>query len=214
MRAFLSAPLRHSKGLPRPTMARIVMKFGGTSMAGIERIRSVARRVKREVDAGNQVAVVVSAMAGDTDRLVNFCREASSLYDPREYDVVVSSGEQVTVGLLAIALQAAGVKARSWHGLAIADPHRRRLRQGADRGHRHRGARRVAGRRRGRGDPGVPGAGRRRPRHHARPRRVGHVGGRGGGGDEGRPLRHLHRRRRRLHHRPAHRAAGAQAASK
>jgi len=97
-------------------MARIVMKFGGTSMAGIERIRAVARRVKREVDAGNQVAVVVSAMAGDTDRLVNFCREASSLYDPREYDVVVSSGEQVTSGLLAIALQAAGVKARSWMG--------------------------------------------------------------------------------------------------
>ena len=92
------------------------MKFGGTSMAGIERIRSVAARVKREVEAGNQVAVVVSAMAGDTDRLVGFCREASSLYDPREYDVVVSSGEQVTSGLLAIALQAAGVKARSWLG--------------------------------------------------------------------------------------------------
>ncbi|CAN5526270.1 aspartate kinase [soil metagenome] len=97
-------------------MARIVMKFGGTSMAGIERIRSVAARVKREVDAGNEVAVVVSAMAGETDRLVNFCREASSLYDPREYDVVVSAGEQITSGLLAIALQAAGVKARSWLG--------------------------------------------------------------------------------------------------
>ena len=92
------------------------MKFGGTSMAGIERIRSVAARVKREVAAGNQVAVVVSAMAGETDRLINFCREASSLYDPREYDVVVSSGEQVTSGLLAIALQAAGVPARSWLG--------------------------------------------------------------------------------------------------
>ncbi|TPG15488.1 aspartate kinase [Sphingomonas oligophenolica] len=97
-------------------MARIVMKFGGTSMAGIERIRHVAARVKREVDADNEVAVVVSAMAGETDRLVNFCREASSLYDPREYDVVVSSGEQITSGLLAIALQAAGVKARSWLG--------------------------------------------------------------------------------------------------
>ena len=97
-------------------MARIVMKFGGTSMAGIERIRSVAARVKREVEAGNQVAVVVSAMAGDTDRLVGFCREASPLYDPREYDVVVSSGEQVTSGLLAIALQAIGVPARSWQG--------------------------------------------------------------------------------------------------
>jgi aspartate kinase len=97
-------------------MARIVMKFGGTSMAGIERIRTVARRVAREVSAGNQVAVVVSAMAGDTDRLVGFCREASPLYDPREYDVVVSSGEQVTSGLLAIALQAIGVPARSWMG--------------------------------------------------------------------------------------------------
>ncbi|MCI1142019.1 aspartate kinase [Sphingomonas sp. WKB10] len=97
-------------------MARIVMKFGGTSMAGIERIRSVAARVKREVEAGNEVAVVVSAMAGETDRLVGFCREASSLYDPREYDVVVAAGEQITSGLLAIALQAAGVPARSWLG--------------------------------------------------------------------------------------------------
>jgi aspartate kinase len=97
-------------------MARIVMKFGGTSMAGIERIRSVAARVKREWQAGNQVAVVVSAMAGETDRLVGFCREASSLYDPKEYDVVVSAGEQITSGLLAIALQAIGVPARSWLG--------------------------------------------------------------------------------------------------
>ena len=97
-------------------MARIVMKFGGTSMAGIERIRSVAARVKREVEAGNEVAVVVSAMAGETDRLVAFCREASALYDPREYDVVVSSGEQITSGLLAIALQSVGVKGRSWMG--------------------------------------------------------------------------------------------------
>jgi aspartate kinase len=97
-------------------MARIVMKFGGTSMAGVERIRAVAERVKREVEAGNQVAVVVSAMAGETDRLVSFCREVSPLYDPREYDVVVASGEQVTSGLLAISLQAIGVKARSFMG--------------------------------------------------------------------------------------------------
>jgi aspartate kinase len=97
-------------------MARIVMKFGGTSMAGIERIRSVAARVKREIDAGHQVAVVVSAMAGETDRLVGFCREASALYDPREYDVVVAAGEQVTSGLLALALQSIGVAARSWLG--------------------------------------------------------------------------------------------------
>src|SRR6187549_4184826 len=97
-------------------MARIVMKFGGTSMAGIERIRNVAARVKHEVDQGNQVAVVVSAMAGETDRLVNFCREANPLYDPAEYDVVVASGEQVTSGLLALTLQAMGCKARSWLG--------------------------------------------------------------------------------------------------
>jgi len=97
-------------------MARIVMKFGGTSMAGIERIRSVALRVKRETERGHRVAVVVSAMAGETDRLVGFCREASALYDPREYDAVVSAGEQVTSGLLAIALQAVGVRARSWLG--------------------------------------------------------------------------------------------------
>ncbi|HEY6917480.1 MAG TPA: aspartate kinase [Allosphingosinicella sp.] len=97
-------------------MARIVMKFGGTSMAGIERIRHVASLVKREAEAGNQLAVVVSAMAGETDRLVQFCREASSLYDPREYDVVVASGEQVTSGLLAITLQGMGLNARSYMG--------------------------------------------------------------------------------------------------
>lgn len=92
------------------------MKFGGTSMAGTERIRRVARIVKRQQDAGHEVAVVVSAMAGETDRLVNFCREANPLYDPAEYDVVVASGEQVTSGLLAIALQALGADARSWLG--------------------------------------------------------------------------------------------------
>jgi aspartate kinase len=97
-------------------MARIVMKFGGTSMAGIERIRHVADLVKREAEAGNEVAVVVSAMAGETDRLVQLCREAASLYDPREYDVVVASGEQVTSGLLAITLQGMGLNARSYMG--------------------------------------------------------------------------------------------------
>ena len=97
-------------------MARIVMKFGGTSMAGIERIRAVANRVKRETEAGNQVAVVVSAMAGETDRLVQLCKEAAALYDPREYDVVVASGEQVTSGLLAITLQGMGLNARSYMG--------------------------------------------------------------------------------------------------
>lgn len=97
-------------------MARIVMKFGGTSMAGMERIRHVAARVQDVVRRGNEVAVVVSAMAGETDRLVGFCREASPLYDPAEYDVVVASGEQVTSGLLAMTLKAMGVDARSWLG--------------------------------------------------------------------------------------------------
>ncbi|MFM6852792.1 MAG: aspartate kinase, partial [Sphingopyxis sp.] len=97
-------------------MARIVMKFGGTSMAGTERIRTVAALVQREVNAGNQVAVVVSAMAGETDRLVQFCREANPVYDPAEYDVVVAAGEQITSGLLALTLQAMGVPARSWLG--------------------------------------------------------------------------------------------------
>jgi len=92
------------------------MKFGGTSMAGIERIRNVAERVRREAGAGNQVLVVVSAMAGETDRLVQLCREAAPLHDPQEYDVVVASGEQVTAGLLAMTLQAMGLTARSFMG--------------------------------------------------------------------------------------------------
>ncbi|TIV92071.1 MAG: aspartate kinase, partial [Mesorhizobium sp.] len=83
-------------------MARIVMKFGGTSVADIARIRNVARHVKREVDAGHEVAVVVSAMAGKTNELVAWTREASPMHDAREYDAVVASGEQVTAGLLAI----------------------------------------------------------------------------------------------------------------
>ena len=100
-------------------MARLVMKFGGTSVADIERIRNVARHVKREVDAGHEVAVVVSAMAGATNQLVDWCREASPLHDAREYDAVVASGEQVTAGLLAIVLQSMGVTARSWQGWQI-----------------------------------------------------------------------------------------------
>ncbi|GMN14210.1 aspartate kinase [Altererythrobacter sp. MTPC7] len=102
-------------------MARIVMKFGGTSMAGTERIRRVAQIVRRQAapkpdGTRDEVVVVVSAMAGETDRLVNFAREAHALYDPAEYDVVVASGEQVTSGLLAMTLQSMGCKARSWLG--------------------------------------------------------------------------------------------------
>ncbi|HEX9449744.1 MAG TPA: aspartate kinase [Dongiaceae bacterium] len=98
---------------------RIVMKFGGTSVGTIERIKAVAQRVKREVDAGHEVAVVVSAMSGQTNQLVAWCSELSPLHDAREYDTVVASGEQVTCGLVAIALQEIGVNARSWLGWQI-----------------------------------------------------------------------------------------------
>src|SRR3954469_7286262 len=100
-------------------MSRLVMKFGGTSVANIERIRNVARHVKREVDAGHEVAVVVSAMSGKTNELVAWCTEASPMHDAREYDAVVASGEQVTSGLLAIVLQGMGIQARSWQGWQI-----------------------------------------------------------------------------------------------
>src|ERR1044071_433553 len=97
-------------------MGRLVMKFGGTSVADIDRIRNVAHHVKREVDAGHEVAVVVSAMAGRTNELVAWCKAASPLHDAREYDAVVASGEQVTSGLLAITLEGIGINARSWQG--------------------------------------------------------------------------------------------------
>ena len=100
-------------------MPRLVMKFGGTSVADLDRIRNVARHVEREVAAGYHVAVVVSAMAGKTNELVAFCREASLIHDAREYDAVVASGEQVTSGLLAIVLQSMGIPARSWQGWQI-----------------------------------------------------------------------------------------------
>jgi aspartate kinase len=100
-------------------MSRIVMKFGGTSVADLDRIRNVAARVKREVEAGNEAAVVVSAMAGVTNQLVAYCQGLSPLHDAREYDTVVATGEQVTSGLLAIALQEIGVEARSWQGWQV-----------------------------------------------------------------------------------------------
>ena len=95
------------------------MKFGGTSVADLDRIRNVARHVKREVDAGHQVAVVVSAMSGKTNELVAWVKDASPTYDAREYDAVVASGEQVTAGLLALALQRSGLAARSWQGWQV-----------------------------------------------------------------------------------------------
>lgn len=100
-------------------MARLVMKFGGTSVGSVDRIKNVAAKVKREVDAGNQVAVVVSAMSGETNRLVDLCKQIDPVHDQKEYDTVVAAGEQVTTGLVSIALQAAGVKARSWQGWQV-----------------------------------------------------------------------------------------------
>jgi len=100
-------------------MALIVQKFGGTSVGDLDRIRNVASRVKAEVESGNEVAVVVSAMAGTTNRLVSWARDIGPMHDAREYDAIVATGEQVTVGLLAIALQNLGIDARSWLGWQI-----------------------------------------------------------------------------------------------
>ena len=191
-------------------MSFVVMKFGGTSVANVERIRNVARHVKREVDAGNKVAVVVSAMAGATNQLVAWVREAAPLHDAREYDAVVATGEQVTAGLLAIVLQSMGIQARSWqgwqipiitdnaHGVArIKDIPGEKIRERLEQGE-------VAV---------ITGFQGIEPERN----RIATLGR--GGSDtsavahrrrgEGRPVRHLHRRRRRLHHRPAHRAQGA-----
>lgn len=105
-------------------MTRLVMKFGGTSVGSVERIENVARRVKSEADRGAEVVVVVSAMAGETDRLVGLVKEITAAnndgsFDFREYDTVVSAGEQISAGLLALALQTQGVDARSWTGWQI-----------------------------------------------------------------------------------------------
>ncbi len=113
-------PAQNANLEPDPTaMARIVMKFGGTSVADLDRIRNVAARVAREVERGHEVAVVVSAMSGTTNQLVGWCQALAPLHDAREYDTVVATGEQVTTGLLAIALQERGVDARSWQGWQI-----------------------------------------------------------------------------------------------
>ena len=95
-------------------MARIVKKFGGTSVGDVDRIRNAAARVRAAVAAGDEAAVVVSAMAGDTDRLDALARGVAPLHDAREYDAIVAAGEQVSAGLMALALQDAGVPARSW----------------------------------------------------------------------------------------------------
>ena len=115
----MKAAISQRCGNHKTKMALIVQKFGGTSVGDLDRIRNVAQRVKLEVDAGNQVAVVVSAMAGTTNQLVEWARDIGPLHDAREYDAIVATGEQVTVGLLAIALQNIGIDARSWLGWQI-----------------------------------------------------------------------------------------------
>jgi aspartate kinase len=112
-------------------MPRLVMKFGGTSVADLERIRGAAAKVRREVERGYDVAVVVSAMAGKTNELVGWVRQTSLLYDAREYDAVVASGENVTAGLMALTLQEMGVPARSWQGWQV--PLRTNMSHGAAR---------------------------------------------------------------------------------
>ena len=115
----MKAAVFRSRGNHKTKMALIVQKFGGTSVGDLDRIRNVASRVKSEVESGNQVAVVVSAMAGTTNQLVSWARDIGPMHDAREYDAIVATGEQVTVGLLAIALQNMGVDARSWLGWQI-----------------------------------------------------------------------------------------------
>ena len=149
-------------------MSLLVLKFGGTSVADVDRIRNVAAHVKREVEAGHSCAVVVSAMAGQTNQLVAWVDEAwgfkqnngsqgSAIYDAREYDAVVASGEQVTSGLLAIVLQSIGVNARSWQGWQIPHDHRRRASRRAHHRCRRRDIKVAHDWRRGRGGGWLPG---------------------------------------------------------
>ena len=187
------------------------MKFGGTSMADLDRIRSAASRVQREVDAGHEVAVVVSAMSGVTNQLVAWCVGLAPLHDAREYDAVVATGEQVTSGLMAIALQTLGVDARSWAGWQVGvhtdGAHGKARIESVD------GTLLLAAMAAGQ-VPVVAGFQGLGPGQ--RITTLGRGGsdtfGRGaGGGASCGPLRHLHRRRRRVHDRSAHNGARAQA---
>ena len=197
-------------------MARLVMKFGGTSVADIDRIRNVARHVKREVDAGHEVAVVVSAMAGKTNELVAWCRDAAPLHDAREYDAVVASGEQVTAGLLAIVLEGMGVNARSWQGWQL--PILTSNAHGSARILDINGGELIK-RFKERGEVAVIAGFQGMHKETGRITTLGR-----GGSDtsavavaaaiQADALRHLHRRRRRLHHRPARRAARARGSTR
>ena len=198
------------------------MKFGGSSVAGAERIKRVARRIVRERASGSQLVVVVSAMGDTTDELLSLAAAVTDEPDPRELDVLLATGEHQSATLVSMALHSLGVPAISLTGAAGRHHHRRPLRQGAHRGHRppprDRRARRGQGRHRGRlpgherrGDRGPgrdPRRDERRPLggdHHARPRRLGHDGRRAGRAAPRRPLPDLHRRPGHLHRRSADR---------
>ncbi len=189
-------------------MAVVVMKFGGTSVANIERIRNVARHVKREVDAGNKVAVVVSAMSGVTNQLVAWVREAAA--PARRARVRRRRRHRVSRSRPVCwpsCLQSMGIQARSWQGWQIPIETDAAARRGPHPQHRRRPPARAPRQRRGRRRHRLPGHRARAPAHrHTRPRRLRHQRRRHRRRAESRRLRYLHRRRRRLHDRPAHRA--------
>ena len=192
-------------------MALIVQKFGGTSVGDLERIARAATRVKAALDDGHRVVVVVSAMAGETDRLVSLVAGAGPDYDRREYDAVVASGEQVTSGLMALTLQTMGIPARSWQGWqvpVVTDGGHSRARVTEVRPDNlmawlDQGVVPVVA-----GFQGVTEAG---PDQHAGTRRLRSLGRRAGRGAFRRALRHLHRCGRCLHQRSPYRCQGAQA---
>ena len=191
-------------------MSLIVQKFGGTSVADSQKILAAARKAIRAQQGGNQVVVVVSAMGHNTDLLIDLAKQITDEPPAREMDMLLSTGEQVSVALMAMAIHSLGHQAISMTGGQIGiltdSTHTKariqsistdRIRQALDEGKIVIAA-------------GFPGDRRGRQHHHPGPRRQRHHGGGPGRGPEGRSLRDLHRRRRRLHHRPAGRARGPQ----
>ena len=158
-------------------MALVVQKYGGTSMGTVERIRNVAKRVAKTYDAGNDMVVVVSAMSGETNKLVALANEVCEFPDNREYDVLVASGEQVSIALLAMCLKSMGYKAKSYHGLQVPDPYRQRFQQGAHREDRRQEDAVRSERRHHPDRRRIPGGRQGRQRHNPRPRRLGYLGG-------------------------------------
>ena len=185
-------------------MSLIVQKFGGTSVASVGHIEAVADKIARFREAGHDLVIVLSAMAGETNRLLALAREVMEQPPPREMDVLLSTGEQVTISLLCMALERRGCGARSFTGgqvrILTDESHTRaRIREvDSTRIHAQLDQGQCRGRRR------IPGRHRKRLHHHPRSRRLGHHGGRPGGGAGSRRMPDLQRCQRRLHHRSAH----------